>query len=341
MAQSHDNCFDFLRFLFAFIVMLGHLVFISQLPALQPLLPIFNTYISITGFFVISGFLITQSYIRSSSLNSYFLKRAKRLLPAYLLVIFGCAIGLVFLSEYNAVTYFTNPQLGKYLLANLTFLNFVQPCLPGVFESDVFDCSVNPALWTLKIEVAFYLCVPLIIWLVRKTKYSWSVLLGIYLFSVCYRNGLNWYGDYSERYIFVILARQLPGFLSYFSVGMLMCLYKDWFLQYKNKIILPAIAIVVLEWCLDMEWFLPLAFGIMVLWCAYSLPKLNDFARWGDISYGIYIYHSPMIKILYTIGFFAAMNVWVASGLFILIVVSLALISWHGMEKRVLKRHHS
>ncbi len=336
--QRRDNCFDFLRFLFAGIVMLNHLVFITQLPVLQPLLPFFNTYISITGFFVISGFLITQSYVRSSSCKSYFIKRAKRLLPAYLLVIITCAVGLVFLSTYNATTYFTNPQLGKYLLANLSFLNFLQPCLPGVFESDVFDCSVNPALWTLKIEVAFYLCVPFIIWLIRKVKRSWIVLLVIYILSVCYRNGLHWYADYADRYMFVILARQLPGFMSYFAVGMLICLHKDWFIQYKNTLLFPAIGITALEWWLGWEWLLPLAFGIIVLWCAYSLSALNNFARFGDISYGMYIYHAPLIKILYTIGFFTVLNEWIASGVFILIVVGISLLSWHIMERRILQR---
>ncbi len=338
MAQTRDNCFDFLRFLFAFIVLLGHLVFISQLPALQFLLPIFNTYISITGFFVISGFLITQSYVRSSSMKSYFAKRAKRLLPAYILIVGGCAIGLVCLSSYDAATYFTHPQFRQYLLANLSFLNFLQPCLPGVFESDVFDCSVNPALWTLKIEVAFYLCVPIIIWIARKVKRSWIVLLTIYILSVCYRNGLHWYADYTDQHIFVVLARQLPGFLSYFMVGMLLCLHKDWFIQNKNKLIVPAIGIATLEWCLDWEWMLPLAFGVIVIWCAYSLSALNNFARFGDISYGVYIYHAPLIKILYTVGFFTAMNAWLASGVFILMVVAVSLLSWHGMEKRILQR---
>ncbi len=338
MALQRDNCFDFLRFLFAFVVLLGHLVCISQLPALQPLLPVFNTYISITGFFVISGYLITQSYLRSSSLKSYFVKRAKRLLPAYYLIVISCALGLFFLSSYDAATYFTHPQWGKYLLANLSFLNFLQPCLPGVFESDVYDCSVNPALWTLKIEVAFYLCVPLIIWLVRKVKRSWIVLLVIYILSICYRNGLHWYASYADRYIFIILARQLPGFMSYFAVGMLFCLYRDWFIQHKNKLILPALAVALLEAYLSWEWLLPLAFGIVVLWCAYSLPALNHFARFGDISYGLYIYHAPLIKMLYTLGFFTVLNPWLASSIFVLIVVAAALLSWHGMEKRILQR---
>ncbi len=83
---------------------------------------------------------------------------------------------------------------------------------------------------------------------------------------------------------------------------------------------------------------LTLTLGEIVIWCAYSLSALNNFARFGDISYGVYIYHAPLIKILYTVGFFTAMNAWLASGVFILMVVAVSLLSWHGMEKRILQR---
>lgn len=207
-----------------------------------------------------------------------------------------------------------------------------------MFESDVFDCSVNPALWTLKVEVMFYCCVPVIVWLLRKMRRRWILLAIIYALSVLYRNGLHWYADHTQQHLFVVLARQLPGFMSYFATGMALFLYKDKFLQWKSKLALPALCVAVAEYLLECEWLFPLAFGIVVLWCAYSLPQLNNFARFGDISYGVYIYHAPIIKILYTIGFFAAMNVWLASGLFVCMVLTVSLLSWHLMEKRILQR---
>ena len=70
--MKRDNCFDFLRFIFAFNVVLGHLTVIALFPQLQQYHFLFNTYLSVTGFFVISGFLIAQSYERSS-LKSYFI----------------------------------------------------------------------------------------------------------------------------------------------------------------------------------------------------------------------------------------------------------------------------
>lgn len=338
MAVNRNNCFDFLRFVFAFVVVIRHIIDITAIPQLQPLAPYFSSPLSVSGFFIISGFLITQSYLRSSTLKSYFQKRAKRLLPAYLLVISVSVIALSGMSMYSLHDYFCNSGTWKYMAAQLTFLNFLHPCLPGVFESDVFDCSVNPALWTLKIEVAFYLCVPLLVMLLNKTRHKWAILAAVYILSVCYRNGLHWYADYTGNHFFVLLARQLPGFLSFFAAGMLCCFYKDWFLLHKNKLILPAVAVFLSERYLHIEWLMPLAFGIIVLWAAYSLPFLNNFAKAGDISYGIYIYHAPLIKIAYTFGLFSVLNIWSASVVIILITVVLGLLSWHLLEKPILSR---
>ena len=336
--MKRDNCFDFLRFLFAFNVVLGHLTGIALIAELKQFNGWFDTGLSVTGFFVISGFLITQSYERSS-LRSYFIKRAKRLLPAYVFVVLGCALGLVLLSTLPTKEYFTSVDLWEYLGANLSFMNFLHPSLPGVFEHPLInDNSVNPALWTLKIEVGFYLIIPLLVWCLRKCQRPWKALLVIYILAVIYRNGLLWYGAQTGTNMPLFLARQLPGFMSFFVAGMIGYIYKDLFLRYKNHLIVPAVLVFVLEYYMSLEILMPLAWGIIVLWCAYSLKALNNFAKYGDISYGIYIYHAPILKILLTIGCFTAFTVRTASCIYILTVVAVGLASWHLLEKRVLQR---
>ena len=336
--MKRDNCFDFLRFLFAFNVVLGHLTVIALIPALQAFRGWFNTSLSVTGFFVISGFLIAQSYERST-LRDYFIKRTKRLLPAYLLVVIGCTIGLAALSTLPLNEYFCSPDTWKYLGANICFANFLHPSLPGVFDHPLInDTSVNPALWTLKIEVGFYLIIPLLMYGLRKSKRIWLWLAMIYVSAVIYRNVLGYMSDVREVEMYAFLARQLPGFMSYFAIGMAVYIYKDVFMQYKNYLVLPALVVFCIEHYSGLEILTPLAWGTIVLWAAYSLKALNNFAKYGDISYGIYIYHGPILKILLTVGLFRSLGVLGASLVYIGMVVLFGLLSWHLLEKRVLRR---
>jgi peptidoglycan/LPS O-acetylase OafA/YrhL len=130
---DRNNNFNFLRLFFAFSVALGHAALAEYN---YPFRVLFNGHVAVCGFFIISGFLITKSYSESKSLKEYFVKRCRRLLPAYFLVVLLCAAGMVLLSDLPAREYFTSPALYRYAGANLCFMNFMQPSLPGVFGAD-------------------------------------------------------------------------------------------------------------------------------------------------------------------------------------------------------------
>lgn len=336
--MRRDNCFDFLRFIFAFNVVLGHLTVIALVPELHRFSGWFDTGLSVTGFFVISGFLIAQSY-EHSTLKDFFIKRAKRLLPAYLFVVVGCTIGLSTLSTLPLSEYFCSPDTWKYFGANICFANFLHPSLPGVFDHPLInDTSVNPALWTLKIEVGFYLIIPLLMYGLRKSRHDYIWLLIIYLCAIVYRNLLGYMGDVREVKMYTFLARQLPGFMSYFAIGIAGYMYKDWFLRHKQHLILPALFLFSIEYYCGWEIMTPLAWGIIVLWCAYSLPTFNNFAKYGDISYGIYIYHGPILKVLLTLGIFTQIGIWPATVIYIACVILVGIASWYLLENRFLHR---
>jgi peptidoglycan/LPS O-acetylase OafA/YrhL len=48
-----------------------------------------------------------------------------------------------------------------------------------------------------------------------------------------------------------------------------------------------------------------LGLGITILWCALALPQLFDAARWGDLSYGVYIIHFPIVQVIVALGLFS------------------------------------
>ncbi len=326
-----NNNFDFLRFLLAFIVIIGHIVRLSNLKALEPL-AIFPVF---TGFFCISGFLITISYNRTNNLILFFKKRIRRILPAYLLVILACAIGLSFVSTYSFQEYFKNPQFLKYILANLSFLNFLEPCLPGVFESNTM-CAVNGALWTIKIEILFYLSMPVIMYFMNRIKQKYFLLLGLYIFAVVYRNiFLYAEGNYSAMY-----ARQLPGMLSYFASGIALYYYFDYFRRYKKLFFIIGLLFFILEKAYGrFEVFTPFATSSIIFYIAFSFSWLNNFGKFGDISYGIYIFHFPIIQLAVYFGFFEPQyNPYLILFVLIIIVLLTGFLSWHFIEKPFLNR---
>lgn len=337
--MNKDNCFDFLRFFFASIVVLGHIIVISQIPILQPFKPFFPTHLAVYGFFIISGFLIHQSYYNSKNLSSYFAKRARRLLPAYWIVVWGCALGLCFMSDLQWKEYFHSMEWWKYLGANLSFMNFIHPSLPGVFNNSfVNDNSVNPALWTLKIEVAFYLCIPFFVWIQKKSQRPWILFVALYIIATAYDHSLLYLSAKYHSHLLGVLSHQFPAFLSYFAVGMAFHTYQDWFLAHKNQLIIPSILIFIVEFHFGISFLTPLAYGIIVIWFAFSLSVLNKFAKYGDISYGIYIYHAPLLKTLLSLGLFVYLPLWITIPSYLCLISVISLLSWHGVEKKFLHR---
>ena len=333
-----QNNFDILRFYFAFIVVIGHLIEISGVREFQPYGVFFDTNTSVTAFFVISGFLIAKSYLKSDSLKQYFKKRAARILPAYLVVVVFFALIFSLHSNLSLVSYFSHAELYKYLISNLSFMNFIQPCLPGVFEQTGINCDVNGALWTLKIEVAFYLSVPVIIYFLEKTKRKWILLSALYISSIIYETVLIHISNTTGNNLYLMLSRQLPGFISYFASGIAIYYYYDRFLQFKTPALVLGIALILIEKWMELSFFTPAALAFIVFFFAFSFKSFNGFAKFGDFSYGIYILHCPIIKYFTSIGAFNTYNPYIVSLLVILCVIVLSVASWYFIEKPALAK---
>ena len=165
---SLPNSFDFFRLLFAFSVFVGHFGVLTSYNTLWfPISP----SMGVGGFFIISGFLITRSYYKSKNLLDYSLKRIRRIVPAYMLIVLVCAVFLSFLSSLPLQEYFSNKIFFKYLIANISFLNFIQPTLPEVFTHNLLP-YVNGSLWTIKVEICLYAFVPVLVLFIGEVDKS-------------------------------------------------------------------------------------------------------------------------------------------------------------------------
>jgi len=324
------NNFDLLRLLFAVTVFVTHLYELSGIAALK-IIPKTFSYVFLTsgravqGFFVISGFLVFMSFERSTTMRTYFEKRVRRLYPGYAFNVVFSAIALALVSTYSLKAYFLGGQFWRFLAFNLTFLNAHQWTLPGVFESNRFTAA-NGALWTLPIEVLFYITVPLIALLGKKIG-KLPALLAIYACSSAYLSWNTWTGH--EQ-----IALQFPSQLCYFVAGSLLYCFFEFASRNRHSLLLLAIVVFAVHQLTPLTYLLPLALGIIVIYVGCFFPHLGHASKYGDLSYAIYIYHFPIIQtLIILLPNRQPLPLLIAA---VLLVPSFALLSWHLVEKRFL-----
>ncbi len=330
MIPTPSNRFDLIRLLLAAGVFAYHA---AALAADDPFGPLERglahlAEVSIQGFFIVSGALVSGSLARASGLADYAGKRIRRLYPAYaVIVLIPAAISFALTQDGQGVL--------RYLAANLTFLNFLEPNLPGLFTANRFT-AVNGALWTLKIEVMFYLALPLILLVLTSLRSVWW--LGI---LALYAAGETW--------AFLVprvvgeslgpeLARQIPGQMAYFAMGI--ALWKVEPLLRRRWAACAIPGTLLLGASLIHPVLEPLrAFGLagVIAGIAFAPGPALSPARFGDISYGLYITHFPILQAMVAAGFVSTLGIagFLGAATFLVIAASLAL--WHLVEKPALR----
>jgi peptidoglycan/LPS O-acetylase OafA/YrhL len=331
---KRGNNFDLLRLGLAATVLVVHTYELTAWPELAWLSRWLSAPMAMQAFFVVSGYLITMSYERSPSLRDYASRRVRRIYPAYAVVILVCAFGLVFASSLDWRQYFSIDWL-KYVGANLVFLNFLHPTLPGVFVGHWGE-PVNGALWTLKIEVMFYAFVPVMVWAMRRLNAA-SVLVTLYVLSLAWIAAAAWMAQRTGSAGWLEVGRQLPGQLGYFVSGTALYVWRDAFARHRLWLAIAALAVMWLP--LGLVGVLgPLAIAILAIGFATG-PFAGYTASWGDVSYGLYIWHFPVLQCLIDIGWFGLHRQWLLPAAAIVTTV-LAFASWRLVERPSLQRRN-
>lgn len=313
LSPMRHNNFDIVRLVLAVIVVFVHCFDLSESRSLRVLPHLVSSRMAVEGFFAISGFLIFASYERTPSLLEYCKNRAWRILPGYWLSTVICLLIAFSLRHFH---------VGKFLLANLTFANFLQPGVPGVFDSNPGNDAMNGSLWTIKIELMFYAAVPVIVWLCRRLHRDavlWTLFAASVLFRVMFASHEKW-------------ALQLPGQLSYFMIGALIYYHLPFFKRQGKWIMLAAALAYGLHAFTGWYFPRPAAIAALTLGAALLLPHIKGPTRWGDFSYGTYILHYPIIQILVAAGLFQ-WNPWVGLTVAVALVAIAAPLSWFFVEK--------
>lgn len=293
MESSHRiNSFDALRLLGAVLVIYGHgYVLAGQFATLPVVGGLAPHVLGVVIFFTISGYLIWSSWNRRSSWQSYWSARFLRIIPALaavvLLTVF--VMGPV-VTKVPLGTYFGSTETWGYLSNILMF--DPQYLLPGVFPAQPESAAVNGSLWTLRAEFICYIAVPLAIVVPAVArKYVLAVA------SV----GLLWFGLTTDVTVLESNLTMAAFYWGFFAAGAFLA---------ETRIIgrgsLPLIALLVVIWLVtpsadsipaSLLGLLCLAVAVIMLGVR-DIPIVRDAARFGDLSYGMYLVAFPIQQLM-------------------------------------------
>jgi len=313
-----DNNFTLLRLMLALLVVLGH--FKSLNGEFSAGWPFGYAASAVCCFFVVSGYLISDSFDRDPHLGRFYIRRIFRVYPLYIAVVVAQTLTLGFLAPGG----FTHniSSITAYFFANAIFANFLVHDIGSGVLNDLVDPSLNASLWTLKIEFAFYLILPLI-WIGVK-RYGPVVLIGLFILSAFYYWGLLQQGNYQ-------FAKQLPGQLQFFILGVAAYRYRD------RIVIGPVLGMILTIVTAAMVTVLQRSFpatpviiypAVVAVFVVMAALKAPHFKMRTDISYGVYLVHAPIIQLSLLFGIYRPDWIGLAAVVLVAIVLAMAAERW-------------
>ncbi|WP_051929323.1 acyltransferase [Flavobacterium sp. 83] len=335
--MTKNNNFDFLRFLFALLVVVSHSYPLSgDNESSQWIYKITNgqlvlAQIGLSGFFIISGYFIFQSLERSNSILDYLKKRFLRLFPALAVVLILSIILIPFVYK-GEVSFFKNIEVYTYLPYNLSLYGF-QSSIKGVFDTNAYH-SINGSLWTIRYEFTLYLVLALLFFLKTQKQLVRSILLASFaIFIMLYIFCLNRFGGSS---LFGLKGIHILNLGTFFIGGSLLASLQ--FEKVKHKSIIFGISVLILLLSLYFncyDFVKHIIFPIVIIALGFiPIPCIRTFGRFGDMSYRIYIYSFPIQQ---TLMYYFKMDTYSLLIYSVLLSIGFGYVSWHLIEKRALK----
>ncbi len=296
-------------------------------------------------FFFVSGFLISRSHENSSSLGNYARNRFLRIYPA-LIVCLCAALLAVAGTGYFRDHAVTATGLLAWLAAQSTVMQFYNPDFLRGFGVG----ALNGSLWTISVELQFYVLTPLLYAALRRLDPKrWNLALASLIVFFALLNRLYMALPTGAA---IPLASKLIGvsFLPWFGFFLLGVIFQRNFerlhalLVGRGGVVVVGYAlaalfltrVVGLETGNEIHPLLALLLAATVFSLAYTRPLLAQaLLRRNDISYGIYIYHMPVINTLLYLGITGSTgSVLLGLGL----AFACAALSWILVEKPCLRR---
>ena len=331
---------------------------------------LFHANTGLICFFVLSGFLLYSAFARAAlsggpgvELWGYARRRVARIVPAYWVCGLAC-IGLYAAVGYHAIT----PSVHDLPIFALFLQNYSLSTMG----------DLNPVMWTLCIEIAFYALLPVVGWVALRLgpgriRAQVALVVGVIVVTPVWdllvlENGWN-----------AVAERALPAYLGSFGMGMLVAIWAQWrrsspdpraLLGPRTTAALVVVALLVIvgdatwhengwwlkEGIFRSYWLRPslqlevfghlgeaTGFALLIAAAACGSGPGVAWLGWrplaalGAISYGLYLWHLPLLITMREAGLLP--HALVPRMLTVLAVSTVAAAaSWRWIERPCIER---
>jgi peptidoglycan/LPS O-acetylase OafA/YrhL len=343
------NNFHLLRLLASVEVLLAHGTAHLKTPLPSIVIDFLWWFPGVPIFFIASWFLISLSFHSNHDLKLFFRNRALRIFPALWMCLL---VSLFFVTIFGyAENFWLKATFWKWLLAqSMAYSSLAQILGVGLF-SGYGTHDLNGALWTLSVELQFYLLLPLLFFMMGKAykrvftlSFAFISSLVIYFVTINY-----WSKGLIDNRVLIAYTSVFPH-LFVFLIGVAAYLYFEriksflqdkffyWFSAYLLVRGILYLTGYVDYWVVEQSVAFMLLTKILlaglVLSFVFSFQGLSQrLIGQNDISYGVYIYQMVVINVLVELGF---VNGFLPLLIAMLLTFMFALLSWRFIEKPAL-----
>jgi peptidoglycan/LPS O-acetylase OafA/YrhL len=337
-----NNNFNFFRLLFATLVILAHsFELLDGNRSREPLTVLFGTLtfgeLAVDGFFLLSGYLIVQSWCGKPNMVAYFLKRVLRIFPGFIVASLVC---LLIIAPLGALTdsYYSEISI-KSALWDLIRLQ--TPHAPP-YALGTHTGSINGAMWSISFEFRCYMYVIAFGLLgLPKRRYLW-LLGGLGIAALFMVMEISQHIGFNP-----VIAGRLPlsnglnlinaRLSMFFFSGGIFYLYREKIpLKGVNALVACGLLLLAMNYQLTAEIAVASA-GAYILFYFALMPirRFGIFQRIPDVSYGLYLYGWP-IQLL-VLWKFPMLDGWAVFAISTLFGLLAGLVSWYLIEKPFIK----
>lgn len=327
--RGDRNSFDVTRLVLASLVVLEHSYFLIDGTAVSDPISILSRGQTNSGelavfmFFSLSGFLVTDSLVRSSSIRKFMAKRVARIFPAFLAAAALTCLVVGPLTASSSLSQYFHAQNWRAIIIDTVMLK-PYPVV-DVLQGNQLQL-VHGTIWTIQYEFDCYLVLAMLGALgLTRSRLAIPIYAGLAIaLAVAMATDLPRV-DHGILALIISSPSGWPVLFPFFLVGSAFYLFRK-SIPKSGVLLVAAMAATAVSFIVGgAYWALLFGGTYIVLFSSLSFgAQINLFGRRVDLSYGVYLYGWPIQQMLL---FYSGMKL-LPPQLFVSAIITSYVVAW-------------